>query len=99
MNKQKTLLFTEGQTKLVNYIVSSCASHLKVEVRGKDKTEAELTVELLKAMETKLRDQYYEVLAETDELSQKEGEIRQLKEKIKALEEDLKEARSNKQKE
>lgn len=61
MSKKQTVLFNEGQMKLANHIISSCATFL--EVKGKSgQDDAETTINLLKAMEDKLRQEYYDKL-------------------------------------
>ena len=59
MNKKQTIVFNEGQMKLANHIISSCATFLDVKGR-KGKDDAETTLNLLVAIEDQLRKDYYD---------------------------------------
>ena len=54
---EKTINFTEGQTKLINYLVSSCGGFLGVKAKS-GKNDAETTLNLLRAIEDQLRERH-----------------------------------------
>ena len=93
-SNEKIILLNEGQMKLVDYLVSSCATFLNVEVpKKKEKTNADLTVDLIKMIEAKLRNDYLDTMTGDDELSKLKSahqqEVERYQAKIKELEEKL----------
>ena len=94
-SNEKIILLNEGQMKLVDYLVSSCATFLEVEVpKKKEKTNAELTIDLIKGIEYKLREDYLNAMMGEDELSKLKAEhqkvVERYQKKVKELEEQLK---------
>lgn len=93
-SNEKIILLNEGQMKLVDYLVSSCATFLEVEVsKKKEKNSAELTVDLIKGIESKLREDYLNAMMGEDELSklkaEHQKEVERYQKKVKELEERL----------
>lgn len=83
-SSEKTTAFTEGQTNLMHYLINSCATFLEVEApKKKEKTTTEITIDLIRGVEEKLRENYLNAMMGEDEVSK-------LKEKIQQLEEQLK---------
>lgn len=96
--KENVTLFKEGEVQLINYIVTSCATYLKVDVKEKNKkSDNQVTIELLKAMDNKLREDFYGSFTKMDEENEKDAKIKELEAKIKELEKDGKDAHAKKQ--